>query len=472
MFEAYDEPVDPAALARLHADLDAGPAQPAGLAGAAPAAAPRRAADRGPRQRGRRWARRHTLAATAAVLLALGGALLTVQLADRPGPAVAGASGSETTADSPVPEPDGPGRDAPDPSVAAASGSADVLAELPASRAQAETGLAVGRSSSGRAGRPGRAAGPGLAASPSVPERPPAPDLAASVDPRTSAETVGPRPSTGTSDPDRDAGAAPEPERSARSAPGVFEPLTAASSPPAAPAGQGPEEDPLPLRPVDTRVRAELDGGVRVVVATTSAFSGGQRAGGGGVSAGLARDWRVGRGVSITGGAAASYSRLTVDPGGLTPTQAFQAVAQDPSADVDVTTESTLTTFAVEVPVDVTIDLARSRRGRLGVSVGLTSAVYLAQTFEDEKQRVSGEVVRDAAAGDVALSSKPFAVRETAGPLGRIDLARQLNLALRLSGPGRHPLAGDVYARLPLAGLTSRDLPLTTVGVRLRVALP
>ena len=482
-FDAYHEPVDPAALARLQAALDADRTAPARTAPAraAPApASPDRLPARGLRQPGRRWTGRRAIAALAALVVALGGGLLALQLADRSGPAapaVAEASGGEPAA---APDAAAPDAAAPVQDAGASRGrEAVAAAEAPGRSGPAEparAGSAPGNQSVALA-QPRRSSGERSVGELAAPEADARPAVAA-AQPARSEEPLRDAPSV--PEPfEPDASEPSSPEVAGADRPGVRDPRSlaaVASLPPdvAADARRGRDSGPLPLRPVGGgALRAADPAGVRVVVATTTAFAGGERAEGGGLAAGLARDWRLGRGVSLSGGAAASYTRLTLDPRGLTASQAFNAVAQDPSAEVDVTTRSTLTTVAVEVPLDLAVDVVRTRHGRLGVAVGLTSALYLAQTFEDAGQRVSGEVIPGAAADDpqVALSSEPFAARETGGPLGRLDLARQLNLTLRLAGAGPRPLALDAYTRLPLGGLTSRDLPLTTLGLRLRVTL-
>ena len=194
---------------------------------------------------------------------------------------------------------------------------------------------------------------------------------------------------------------------------------------------------------------------VRVVVSTATVFTDGRVAEGAVVSAGLALDRPVGRGVSVSGGAVAAFTRFAAGPsaGSLD-----SAEPVPPGGTRDVTERQTSSTVAIEVPLDVAVDVVSGRRGRVGVSVGVTSALYLSQTFRDEGRTLSADA-----------ASVPFDDRESVGALGRLDLARQLNLSVRLAA--RSGLGADVYARLPLAGLTSRDLDLTTVGLRLRVPL-
>ena len=138
---------------------------------------------------------------------------------------------------------------------------------------------------------------------------------------------------------------------------------------------------------------------MRLVVAAVSAFSGRQRTEGAGLVAGLTREWKVTRGVSLSGGALAAYNRFALGPQGVTAAQAFNTVEEAPEEAVDVTTRSTLTTLALELPLDVAVDLAAALRGRVGLAVGLTSALYVVQTFQDEGPTYSGQYVPNPAAG-------------------------------------------------------------------------
>ena len=243
------------------------------------------------------------------------------------------------------------------------------------------------------------------------------------------------------------------------------EPAVPAVLAPAAAPGLASGPDPTASGRAGRAAGADPTTGLRVVVSTATLFADGQLADGASVSAGLAREWAVGRGVSVSGGAAAAYTRFSAgDIGGADPVLFSDADA----GPVDVTERRTSSTLAVEVPLDVAVQVVTTRRARVGVSVGVTSALYLAQSFRAEGQTFDGQL-EPVVAGGPPVDGVPFEARETVGPLGRLDLARQLNLGVRLLG--RSGLGVEAYARLPLAGLTSRDVDLTTVGLRLRVPL-
>lgn len=209
--------------------------------------------------------------------------------------------------------------------------------------------------------------------------------------------------------------------------------------------------------------------GLRLVVSTAATFSGPRLADGAGLSTGLVREWALAPGLSVSGGAVAAYNRFAVerDRRYADPALYFEG---DPTRAVEVTARTTVTTVALEVPLDLAVDVARAGPGRVRAGVGLTSALYVAQTFFDEGRRYSLAPASGGGgtAGEVQVD--PFADREAAPAFGRLDLGRQLNLSLGYAA-GAGGLGVDVYARVPLGGVTARDLPLTALGLRLRYAL-
>ncbi|MEM6288945.1 MAG: hypothetical protein AAF845_17535, partial [Bacteroidota bacterium] len=212
--------------------------------------------------------------------------------------------------------------------------------------------------------------------------------------------------------------------------------------------------------------------GVRLVVASGAVGTEADVADGASVAAGVSREWAVGRAVSVSGGALLAYGRVRPEADDVDVSAVLGNLRNNPGETAEIEERQVVTTVAVEIPVDVTVDVVRTPQGRLRASVGLTSALYLDQRFEDEGTRYASEsIATDTDGSFVALSSDPFASEESVGALGRLDLGRQLNLGVGLAGDGPNALGVDVYVRLPLGGVTSRDLPLTVAGVQLRVPL-
>ena len=408
VFEAYDEPVDPASLARMRAAL-----------GHVPAHAP----DRAPTRTRRRGARVALVAALAAmgVWLALPGA---------PAPETV----ANTEPSRPLTGP--PAESQAEPGLSASRGAAGFPDATPRPDARPSPLARTG------GGRPPAKVGAAEAAAAEV-SGAGAPVRPARTEPAT---RPGADPSS-TSPPGLEA-LSPAPDPLAGTPPSILTP-----APSAAPRLSRPDRPAAPAR---------RSSGVRAVVSTSAPLA--ASAEGIGIAGGLTRDVPVRGRVSVSGGALVAYARYAVEP--ATPLASPTFLDLGPGRDLRVATRTETETVALEVPLDVVVAVAHGQGVRIGVSAGLTSAVYLSQTFRDQGTRYVGVV----GAAGVGITDESFEATERQGLLSRVDLARQLNLGLRLTG-SRSPLSADVYARLPLGGLTDRELALTTVGVRLRVPL-
>ena len=231
--------------------------------------------------------------------------------------------------------------------------------------------------------------------------------------------------------------------------------------------------EPVPLRlaPRSVTVRRDDPGArVRVVAGSAAGFASGQDVEGVGVTTGLIAEVAVGRGVSLSGGALAAYDQFAVEPDRgraadlIGPPESAGAAADG----AEIPTRTARTTVAVELPLDVSLAVAQTRRARLAVSVGVTSAVVISEEVDVEGRRYlsMSEGGRDGQFASVGFDET------AAAPAGRVDLARQINLGVTLS-PRRPalPLSLEGFARLPLRTVTEGDVPLTIVGVRLRYDL-
>ena len=205
-----------------------------------------------------------------------------------------------------------------------------------------------------------------------------------------------------------------------------------------------------------------------MVVGSAAGFAEGGAADGLGVTTGLIAEVPVGRGLSLSGGALAAYDQYAVDGSRASGDAIYGQIDAAADRRVSIPTRVARTTVAVEVPLDVSLAVARTRRARLGVSVGVTSAVVLSEEVSTEGRLYSG---LPEGGPDGTFTSVGFDETVTASP-GRIDLARQLNLGVTLS-PQRQalPLSVEGFARLPLRTVTEGDVPLTVLGLRLRYDL-
>ncbi len=417
VFDAYDEPVDPQAWARMRAALG-------------PGVAPDHPPLAGPTTR-----RRRGIGAAVLAVLAVASALwLRTDLTDAPAPPT-------------VAEAWPPALDVPPP---------QETTEAATSRPDLSAPPTGGRASAPRSRIPALAGSPG-------------PDRSISTGPPDE-EAPGPAAAPGEAHTTSPSGAIAQ-----------IPPLVSDSS--RAPSGPaGPSVFASPARLADVPLTPALASsatpsarrlGLSVIAGVASTFSSGRFADGGGVSAGVAGAVPLGRRLSISGGAQLAYARFETESEATA--FALSNLDDDPTRSLDVPLFVGGTTLAIEIPLDLAVGVVRSRRARVAVAVGLTSAVYLAQSFREEGTSYSSRSVADPTSAGGTLSvvdAMSYETENTVGAGGRVDLARQLALAVRLT-PGSSPSAPtvEVYGRLPLGGLTSRDLPLTSLGARVRVPI-
>ena len=452
VFQDYQEPVDPAALARMRAAL-----------GHAPPVAP----DRAPVARPQTRARRGLWVALAAAVVAVGVGTLAW--------------------------PDGASPDAPEP-IASAEAPGPAGAEEPA-QLQTVDGTGGGPDSPDPTGAPLAGPSPGAASSrpsaggrASAPPRPAPQDVtppAASV-PTPPAVTAPATPaSTATSAPTQVAGAAagsdPAGSDPAGSDPAGSDPVSpgplatdagtagdvAAGLPPADPARPVLPAlwTPEPVVPPNRPRQRGAGSPYRVEIATSTPLSGEASASGVGVAGGVTRAFPVAGPLSVSGGALLAYNRYDVERASALTTSSLGDL--DPSETLDVPSTTRAETVALEIPLDLALTVAQTRSVRVGVSVGVTSAVYLAQEFDDQGTSYSTDPAGGLAGG---VATETYRTLASEAPLSRVELARQLNLGVQL-GRARGGVSADVFARVPLGGLTARDLGLTSAGLRLRVPL-
>ncbi|MEM6326953.1 MAG: hypothetical protein AAF791_07540 [Bacteroidota bacterium] len=432
-FDAYEEPVAEAALGRLQA----------ALGGQGAAHAPDRPAARGSR-------RRFRVAALAVLLLAVSAVWM---LTDRP-------VGNQV-ASGPVPSAEAP--------------SLSVPAEVPAPSGRQPTASRPAPAASVVRGTEAARLGPTAGGVPagSAPSR----VLSASVDAPTERVPLE-VPGVSVDSVDRDTWPEPSVEarpptasvviREARDRPRIAE-LEDSDRLPAM-------TRPAMTRPAMTRPTMDRSSGPGVVVVASAASAVARRdVTGGGLVLGVGREWTVAPRLALSGGLAAAYTEVDVRGDSEAAVFALNALDSGRADAVDVSDRIALTTLALEVPLGAVVDLVRTRGGRVRASAGLTSAVYLAQTIRDEGQTLVRRTVLDPSPDgppdgqtiDIVVA-EPFEMEQRVSP-GRVEVGRLLDLGLRYEATSG--LGVEAFARVPLGGVTSREVPVGSAGVRVRLGL-
>jgi hypothetical protein len=422
-FDAHEDPATDAGWARLGAALG-------GTAGAV-------AADRPAARRARPLVRRGVvLAAVAALAAALGwfaatrsfdrdATLTSAEIASVPeaGPAGPAQALSESTDD---------GTTARDETAGLAS--ANTPGPMPDAR------MAVADASRRQGG-----SAPSLRSAPPTPTRPSVTDAPAVV---AQAPVISPTP------PEPDSARVPAPEAPPREADAPGRPILVVEREPTDPPAAHEVES--VAGPPRLRLLAVAEAGPVTIGAGVPEGSA--------VAVGVGAEWAAGRSVRVGIGPRLAYTRAA---DAATAAELAEVLEEGlviaTGGEASVSTREELSTLALEVPLEVAFDVARAPGGRLTVGAGAVSAVYLAQTFRDTGVRLRNE-------GTGVVSTR-FETQQSVSAWQRVDLARQIGLSVGYARDGRLPVSVDLFARIPLRGATSRDVPLGQVGVRLGVGL-
>ena len=208
---------------------------------------------------------------------------------------------------------------------------------------------------------------------------------------------------------------------------------------------------------------------------TSSQFTGGM-----GFFAGALQEWQLTESLSLSSGGMLAWNRFDFEPAGETTAeqalaQRFTTMAADRSnVDLDYDTRSEFSWIALDIPLNMKWDVGGNSRGRYNLTLGLSSLIYLQQSFLDEGTNYTGVVERDVVTGmyDVDIQGIRYSERENEKAFSRFDLARLMNVAVGYSVRNkRNPLSFELYMKYPLGNLTTREISFGMGGISMRYAI-
>lgn len=233
-----------------------------------------------------------------------------------------------------------------------------------------------------------------------------------------------------------------------------------------APQADEPESVAVPVAP---RANSEFH-----VWAGTMATVADQRlAEGASLTLGVGHTWALAESVHLSTGGAVTYQNIAYAPN-VPSAEVFTTTVSQSGQTLTARLEERreITTWAVEVPVVLGFDLARTPDLIFRVQGGMVSVAYVSQRFLEEGTRITGEPKVNVASGqtEVVLTQAAFRDQERVAPFSRAEIGGFLHLGMgaevKPSGLGL-----DVFYRRSLRGTTQREVQLSGIGVGLRVSL-
>lgn len=200
-------------------------------------------------------------------------------------------------------------------------------------------------------------------------------------------------------------------------------------------------------------------------------------AGGVGFSAGVARLWDLGSNFSFSGGGALVYNRINLN----NTSSSFNSlrnedyyspgnISIDGAENIHVLDEQVVTDMeflAVDFPLNFRYKVMETRNKSLYVSAGLSSFLYLQQSYTQQTEYLA-EYTQ---VGNNALQTTTVetTVSNNVSPFGRFDLARFLNISAGYGIQRRnYSFVIEPYVKLPVTEVTSLNMSIGMAGLSLK----
>lgn len=194
-----------------------------------------------------------------------------------------------------------------------------------------------------------------------------------------------------------------------------------------------------------------------------------------GFSGGAVHFWKISDRWSVSTGGILAYNQFEYKPSDQT--NLMQAMSQPQTFgpfNFEVETRQRVGLLALDIPINARYEFPGLGSGNYSMTVGLSSLLYISQSFMMEGDVYSGEASFNTSTGqtEIAVLSVPFSDREEAAALSRFDAGRLLNLSFGFEPGGKgSPVSVELYLKYPISTLTDQDISMAMSGVTLRYNL-
>jgi hypothetical protein len=211
-------------------------------------------------------------------------------------------------------------------------------------------------------------------------------------------------------------------------------------------------------------------------------YAGSQLAGGVGFFAGAIQDVPLTRNMSLSTGGLIAWNQFGIDPAeGMIAEKELAEIIVTRSAsneniemNIDYDSRRDYNWVAIDIPVNMKWDVGENSRGNYNITLGVSSLLYLQQTFRDEGVNYSGRMLMNLASGtyEVDIQKENYDEKEEVKAFSRFDFARLLNISMGYSlKKGKNPLSFELYLKYPLGRLTTREISMGMGGISVRYSI-
>jgi hypothetical protein len=222
--------------------------------------------------------------------------------------------------------------------------------------------------------------------------------------------------------------------------------------------------------------------GIEFSAGSVKTYSMVEMADGMGYSAGVSGHWPLSKRLSMGGGGIFVYNQFSLNNPDMAYWSSSRKYDYDSSHEgafygddtriIDRNKRTDVEFMAIDIPVNFRYRLTDMSRGEIYVSAGISSLLYLQQSYFSQSEILAERTVTTGI--DTNTSRSNFTETTSGGydAFNRFDLGRFLNLSLGyVIKRERHSLLIEPYIKYPLGNVTSLDLQIYMAGVSLKYQL-
>ena len=220
--------------------------------------------------------------------------------------------------------------------------------------------------------------------------------------------------------------------------------------------------------------------GWQVAAASMRPFATRHPGNGFGFSAGMINEWKISESISLQTGGLLAYNQLSYDPMSNRSFEGARDEAYLDSSFEDNDTEGYLYNaeaqndyeiLAIDIPVNVKISIQDTRRKQWYLSAGLSSLLFLQQSFTENQTWFTSSTEFNTSSGmnEQVRYTYNDSNEEEMKPFETFNFARLANLSVGYTIKRKNDfLIIEPFVKLPLGGITHRQLSMGMGGITLK----
>lgn len=195
---------------------------------------------------------------------------------------------------------------------------------------------------------------------------------------------------------------------------------------------------------------------------------------GAGYFAGVLGSYNLSKRIKLSAGGLLSQNGFSLNPNNgvsvmeATAEDEFNSLSNPSTYERLVQNEKQVALLALDIPLNVEINAAASGKSKVNFKLGISSLLFVQQSFTDNGIRFSSESQVNVSSGEVEynLVSDDFQETEEIAAFQRLDGARIANFGIsyNLKGVASNSSV-EFFVKMPLVPITSQELQFTMTGI-------